>query len=508
VSVALGADPAGTTRSSAPPGTAPQSTAPKPRRLSPGAMASYGVGAAAYGVKDSGFGTFLLLFYNQVVGVPAATVGLVIMAALIIDAFVDPTVGFFSDRTRTRWGRRHPWMYGAALPIMLGWIMLWNPPQASEQVILGWLFAVAVLVRSAVSAYEVPSQALAAELSGDYDERTRIMAYRYLFGWAGGLLMLVGAYVWFLAPTPDYPNGLLNRAGYSGFALAGALFMGVTILTSALGTHKEIPNLPKPPAVRQSLGDNFREMRQTVKNRAFAILMLAGLFAYTSQGISYAMTNYLYTYVWGFRGFNFVWLSISLFGGVAIAFVAAPRIGAAGSKPRGAAAAALLGMVIGTSPYWLRLAGLFPAVGSPIALPLLFGIAAAGTACGVTAYILGASMLADVVEDSEVTTGRRSEGVFFSGGFFIQKCTSGIGIFLGGLILTAAHFPAKAVPGQVPVAVLDRLTLIYAGCYALLACLAAFFYARFPFGRAEHALRMERLTGTAVIDPASPAPTA
>ena len=116
-------------------------------------------------------------------------------------------------------------------------------------------------------------------------------------------------------------------------------------------------------------------------------------------------------------------------------------------------------------------------------------------------------MLADVVEDSEVTTGRRSEGVFFSGGFFIQKCTSGIGIFLGGLILTAAHFPAKAVPGQVPVAVLDRLTLIYAGCYALLACLAAFFYARFPFGRAEHALRMERLTGTAVIDPASPAPT-
>jgi GPH family glycoside/pentoside/hexuronide:cation symporter len=137
VSVALGADPAGATRSSALPGTAPQSTAPKPRRLSPGAMASYGVGAAAYGVKDSGFGTFLLLFYNQVVGVPAATVGLVIMAALIIDAFVDPTVGFFSDRTRTRWGRRHPWMYGAALPIMLGWIMLWNPPQASEQVIRG-----------------------------------------------------------------------------------------------------------------------------------------------------------------------------------------------------------------------------------------------------------------------------------------------------------------------------------------------------------------------------------
>ena len=73
-------------------------------------MASYGFGAVAYGVKDAGFGTFLLLFYNQVVGLPSATVGLVIMMALLIDAFVDPAVGFFSDRTRTKWGRRHPWM--------------------------------------------------------------------------------------------------------------------------------------------------------------------------------------------------------------------------------------------------------------------------------------------------------------------------------------------------------------------------------------------------------------
>ena len=98
--------------------------APPSRRLTNGTMASYGFGAAAYGVKDAGFGTFLLLFYNQVIGVPASTVGLVIMLALVVDAFVDPTVGFLSDRTRSRWGRRHPWMYAAALPIMLGWLAL------------------------------------------------------------------------------------------------------------------------------------------------------------------------------------------------------------------------------------------------------------------------------------------------------------------------------------------------------------------------------------------------
>ncbi len=476
--------------------------APPQRRLSPGTMASYGVGAAAYGVKDSGFGTFLLLFYNQVVGVPAATVGFVVMCALVIDAFVDPTVGFLSDRTRSRWGRRHPWMYGAALPIMLGWLLLWNPPTSSEQAALGWLFAVAVLVRSAVSAYEVPSQALAAELSGDYDERTRIMAYRYLFGWAGGLLMLVSAYIYFLAPAPGYPNGLLNPAGYRGFALAGAIFMGLTILVSALGTHKQIPYLPKQEARAQSLKENFREIRETVRNRAFVVLMLAGIAAYTGQGINYAMSNYLYSFVWRFTGMTFVYFSLALFAGVTIAFVLAPKLGARTSKPRAAAIAALCGIVLITMPYWLRLAGLFPPVGSPAMLPALFTCAALGTTSSVTAYILGASMLADVVEDSEARTGRRSEGMFFAGGFFVQKCTSGIGIFVCGLILAAAGFPAKAVPGQVPEATLDRLTLIYASAILVFYALAAFFYTKFPFGRAEHQLRMEKLVGAPEVDSA------
>ncbi|WP_331710388.1 MFS transporter [Sphingomonas sp. CCH5-D11] len=476
-------------------------SAPAGRRLRGSTMASYGFGAAAYGVKDSGFGTFLLLFYNQVIGVPAATVGFVIMCALIIDAFVDPTIGFLSDRTRTSWGRRHPWLYGSALPIMLGWVLLWNPPQSSQAATLGWLFVIAVMVRSAVSAYEVPSQAMAAELSSDYDERTRIMAYRYLFGWAGGLVMLIAAYWIFLAPTPEYPNGLLNPNGYKGFAIAGALFMGVAILTSAMGTHREIPNLPSPVIEKQTIGQNFAELGQTLRNKAFLILMAAGLFVYTNQGITYAISNYLYTYVWRFTTVTiagltvptFVPLSMVLFGGVLVAFVLAPRIGQVTSKPKAASTAAVLAIIIGTSPYWARLAGVFPEVGSPAMLPLLFTMLALGTAASVTAHILGASMMADVVEDSEQRTGRRSEGVFFAGGFFIQKCTSGVGIFVTGLILAAANFPAKAVPGQVPVEVLDRLTVIYIVAATGLALVAAALYRAFPFGRAEHTARLEAL---------------
>lgn len=472
---------------------------PAKRRLSGGTMASYGFGAAAYGVKDSGFGTFLLLFYNQVVGVPASTVGLVIMIALVVDAFIDPTVGVLSDRTRSRWGRRHPWMYAAAVPIMLGWLALWNPPTLSEPMTLLYLFAIAVLVRSAVSAYEVPSQALTPELSGDYDERTRIMAYRYLFGWAGGLTMLVSAYLYFLAPAPGFPNGLLNRAGYTGFAIAGAVFMGVAILVSALGTHHEIKHLPSVPVRPQSLGENFRELGETLKNRAFAVLMAAGVCAYTAQGVSYAISNYLYSYVWGFKGYAFLYMSLALFTGVGFAFVIAQLVGRRASKPRAATIAILLAGLVATAPYTLRLLGLFPSPESGWMLPAIYLFAALSTTCSVTSYILGSSMMADVAEDSQSRTGRRSEGTFYAGGFFVQKCTSGLGIFVTGIILDVAGFPEKAVPGQVPVATIDRLTLIYICVYVACTALAAFCYTRFPFGRREHEARLAHLAGVEPI---------
>jgi GPH family glycoside/pentoside/hexuronide:cation symporter len=473
----------------------PAATLPPVRRVARPIMLAYGFGAVAYGVKDFGFSTFLLLFYNQVLGLPAASVGFAIMCALLLDALVDPAIGFLSDRTRSRWGRRHPWMYASALPIALGWLLLWNPPELSQGAMLVWVFAMSVLVRSAVSAYEVPSQALSPELSADYDERTRIMAYRYLFGWAGGLGMLVASYGWLLAPAEGQANGLLNRESYVGFAVAGAVAMFVAILVSALGTHREIERLPRPEIVRQPIGHNFRELIETVRNRAFAILMGAGLCYYAAQGISFALSNYLYVHVWEMEGATFQLLGLTLFVGVIAAFAIAPRLGKRLGKPRAAmffmAAAAML---IAT-PYLLRLAGLFPDPSSSWMLPLLFGIFTVNAACSVSSTILGASMMADVVEHSEYDTGRRSEGVFFAGAFFIQKCCSGLGIFAAGAILDIAGFPEAAKPGTVPVAIIDRLTLLFALLYMALGFGAALLYRRFPFGKAEHEARIEALAG-------------
>lgn len=466
------------------------SATPQARRIGKQSMLAYGFGAVAYGVKDAGFQTFLLLFYNQVIGLPAVQVGAAIMAALILDAMIDPAIGAASDRTRSRWGRRHPWMYASAIPIAVGWLLLWNPPELPHAAMLGWVFATAVVVRTAVSAYEVPSVALTPELTADYDERTRIMAYRYLFGWAGGLAMLVAAYTLFLVPGDGQPNGLLNREGYGTFAAVGVAAMAGAILISALGTHHEIARLPRPEIEKTTVGQAFRELIETVRNRAFALLMLAGLCAYSAQGIGFALSNYLYTFVWLFPTSAFMWLGLILFAGVLAAFFVAPRVAARWGKRKAAATFMLAAPVLLGLPYWLRLAGWFPAPGDPAMLPALFSIYAVNTACSVSAFMLGASMMADVVEQSEARTGRRSEGVFFAGSFFVQKCTGGIGIGLAGLILWIAGFPDGATPGQVPEATVDRLTIVFTLCYLALGWGAAWFYAHFPFGKAEHDARI------------------
>lgn len=466
---------------------------PPARRVGPRSRWSFGFGSIAYGIKDSGFATFLLLFYNQVVGLSADQVGLAIMAALVVEAFVDPLVGWLSDHTRSRWGRRHPWMYASALPVAIGWLLLWNPPHWAQGPLLIYLFASALLTRIALSMFEIPSSALGPELSSDYDERTRLFSFRYLFGWGGGLLMLLLAYTVFLRPDATHANGLANAHGYSAMAMFAAVVMALSITLSSIGLHHEIDRLPPAPAAGGTLGEHLRVFRRTIANKGFLILMVAGLCAYTAQGISFALSNYNYQFVWRLAGGDYVWLPLALLAGATIAFFVAPGLTRGGNKAKVAATMSVASVFFLITPYVLRLTHLFPEPGTSWLLPILLCIFMCNTACSVAAFILGAAMLADVVEESELRTGERSEGVFFAGGFFVQKLCGGLGIFGAGQILAWSSFPQAARIGQVPVATIDRMTLLYIATMIVFYGGGAAFYALFPFGRAEHEARLARL---------------
>jgi glycoside/pentoside/hexuronide:cation symporter, GPH family len=462
-------------------------------RVPMGAKLTYGLGAVAYGIKDNGFSTFLLLFYNQVVGLPAAQVSFVIAIALVFDALIDPALGVMSDRTHTKWGRRHPWLYASALPIAVTWMLLWHPPQGSQTMILAYLGLVAVLARAAIATNEVPSLAMAPEMTMDYHERTVVLRYRFLFGWIGGMAMLMLAYSVFLAPPMGAMSGPKAFGGFSAYGIFGGVVMALAVLVSALGTHKL---LAKPPAKRievESFGATLKGMRQTLSNRAFVILTLAGVFGYTNQYVGFAISQYNLNFVWQLNSAQLIVYSLALLSGVVIIFLLVTPIAHALGKVRAASILTFLSAFFVTSSYWLRLAGVMPEPGDPALLPTFLVLNTTGTALGVGAMIIGASMMSDVVEASQEETGRREEGLFFAGTLFMQKCASGVGIVLTGLILSLSDFPANARAGQVSVDVIDRYTMIFCVVTLTLSSFAALVFLRFPFGQAEHDARVAKL---------------
>lgn len=451
----------------------------------------HGLGSIAYGVKDNGFLTFLMIFYNQVLGMDARLVSLALMLALVVDGFVDPVIGYLSDRTYSRWGRRLPWLYLAPIPLGFVWYQLWAVTQAPGF----WeLFGLAVVIRVLVSACEVPSVALVPELTHDYDERTRLMRYRFLFGWAGGLLVMMLAYNVFMA------DGLLKADGYRVYGLTGALLITVGVLVSAFAQHKVASGYPPRARSKFNLLTAFAELRESFSHRAFLILLAGGALAYTSQGITFTISNYLYLYIWRFSADALKFYPWVLFFSVVVCFLILPLLHARWGKRDTAMATAVIGAAFWVAPFLLRAGGLWFAEGTAVSTWSLFALFFLSNVFSVSAMISASSMVADVVEASEEQTGRRSEGAFFAGNFFMQKCATGMGIFVTGLMLSFAGLPEKAQPGEVPMAVIDTLSLTYALTVSAFAVGIALVIRKFPITRADHEARLEKL-GAARINP-------
>ncbi len=462
----------------------------------------HGIGSVAYGIKDSGFGTFLLLFYNQVAGLDAGLVSLALMIAMFADAAADPMIGHYSDKTYTRWGKRLPWLYCAPIPLGLAWMLLWSPPSGLGEGIFLYLIVSAILVRLLVSMYEIPAASLIPQLTSDYDERTQIMRFRYLFGWASGMIMLYLAYGVFLVPDETHKIGQLNADGYWKFGLFGAIGMAAAALISAIGQHKRVAHLPLEKPVQQGVFHAFGEIKQSLSHRAARTLMGGAFMMFISQGITFAVGNYLYLYGWKLTQGQFAVLPVILFASVIIAFFIVTPLTKRFGKKAVAICAALAGMIIWTVPYTLAVVRLWPEMGTTTSTYTMFAFALAANALSVTVMITAQSMVADLVEASQVETGRRSEGVFSAGWFFTQKCGAGIGIFLSGMMIKFSGFPEKADPATIARGTVDNLFLLYIAVVAIFAIAAVSIFRHFPIGRSDHQdrLRQIEMVGTTAAE--------
>ena len=427
---------------------------------------AYGFGSVAYGVKDNGFNYFLLLFYSQVVGLDARLVGLAITTALVLDAISDPIVGYWSDNLRSRWGRRHPFMYASAVPVAATYFLLWNPPVGwSQQGLFFYVLTLAVLIRTFITFYETPSSALAPELTDDYDQRSSLLSFRYYFGWTGGNAMSVMMFM-FLFPafaTATIPNGQFNRDAYQLYGIIGSALIFAAIMISAIGTHSRIAHLNlAPPKRTLTLGKIFREIFETLANRSFIALFVANLLGAVATGLSAALAFYFSTYFWGFQPQQIGWVTMSVFASAIIGSTLAPVVTRTIGKKRGAMLVGLIAFIGSPTPIMLRLAGVLPGNDHPMIFWFVLITTMIDVGLIICFQILAASMLADLVEQAELKTGRRSEGLFFAASTFVRKAVQGLGVITASFVLAAAKFPTGAAQGEVSDETLWRLGAFYA----------------------------------------------
>ncbi|HEX2590489.1 MAG TPA: MFS transporter [Rhizomicrobium sp.] len=470
----------------------------------------YGSGSIAFGVKDFAFGTLLLFYYNQVIGLPVAWVSGAIAFVLIFDAFADPIVGQFSDNLRTKWGRRHPLMYASALPVAISFFFLWIPPDWSHEALFYYLIVMAILVRTFITMYEIPSSAMVPEMTTDYDERTKFLSYRYFFGIMAGVVMSFLTYRYLLYPDATHAIAQLNPAGYPRFALACSIVMLASILIASAGTHRYIPYFIVPEQRRITLSETFREMRTSLMHKQFVILVVAAIFGTVAIGVGSALMLYFNTYFWGLSTTQISLFAFTGIGGAFIAPFIAPLLSRQLGKRNAALSFYFLCVVMMVLPVSLRLIGFFPANGTSLLVGLLFAERVTASVLGIGCLILFSSMMADVVEDSAVKTGRRSEGLFFSSMAFIAKALSGAGTLFAGWILSGIGFPDHASPATIDPTIVRNLGLIYvpviAGFYGVgILCLS-----RYRISKSQHEENVRILNEASIemVTPVAVAPPA
>lgn len=461
---------------------------PRRGRLRFSTKLSQGLGAIPDTIKNWVFNTFVLLYYNQILGVPALMVSIALAIALVIDALSDPVVASLSDNLHTKWGRRHPLMLLGALPLGFCFYPIFSPPEGLSSLgLFGWLLTFVVLTRLAMTFYFVPWAAIAAELSDDYEERTSVMAFRYGVGWTIAVCFPLFVFTVLMPSTPAYPVGQLNGATYPAMAAAAAFLMTTGGLLTTLLTLREIPYLRKhivaPP--RPGLGDVLREIAQALRNDQFALVFAVVLTIAIIGGTATNLNIYMATFFWGLSTESLRWFVLSAIGAV-IAFPLVALAQRRWDKRDILVACALLNLADGMILVSLRFLDILPANGDPALLPILVSVGVLSAGLSVIQGIIGASIVADILDYHEVRTGLRQEGMFNAALSFSGKAASGIGIVGGGLLLNFIALPPQALPADVPADAITRLGISVGLILPVFYLIPIFLIRRYRISRKMH----------------------
>jgi Na+/melibiose symporter-like transporter len=452
----------------------------------------YGSASIAYGIKNNAFSYLLLIYANQVLGLPGYLASLALAIAMLWDAVSDLLLGHWSDKTSTRLGRRHPFMYIAMFMLPLCFYALFDPViELTEGNLFIYVLVMAILIRTGTTLFEVPSTALLPDLETDYDRRNKWLALRHAFGWYGGnglhtinFMFWVGAY------------GVAVQTGYTIYGIVGAAVIFLAILASSAGTQKVAAALPRPKDTFRfkEISREVAQIFQSVKNKNFAALFFYGLTVGIAGGLGMALYLYNTTYFFGFSGPQIAFTGMGVLVSPAIAYWAAPYFGRIYGKKKAAIGAILVNIALYPIPYILLLTGYWPEIGSWFGLYIYTAFVVAEVVCGIIGGVLLDSMMADVVEDSELVTQRRSEGLFYAARGFAAKAISAGGIIGAGAIVSLVGLDTITSIDQVTYEIRYSLATLFLPLYCCLFLLGLYIVSRYRIDREGHSSNLERLS--------------
>jgi GPH family glycoside/pentoside/hexuronide:cation symporter len=424
-----------------------------------------------YGISDFGFActdttmqVLFAIFMTDVVGLKPVYAAAAIFIGRTWDYINDPLIGLFTDRVRSRWGRRRPFLLFGFIPFGLMFAMMWYRPPTDSQFLLAAYYAVAYfLFDTSYTFVTMPYSALTPELTQDYDERTSLTTYRMAFSIIGSLvaftvpLMIIGSM------RPENTGKIFRMGIIFGAACA------LPLLFTFFGTRE------RPEYFAQSQPNLRESLRAVWKNRPFLFAAGIFLFTWTAADIIQAFLLFFLKY-----RMNLEAQSDLIMGAIFITALLVLPLWNWISRKTDKRKAYIAGMIF-LSVIMIALIFLSPSAGLPmvLAMAVLAGI-------GVSAiHVLTWAIIPDAVEVDELTTGHRHEGIFYSLVSLFKKVASSIAIPLTLLVLQWSGYVSNAAI-QKPSAILAiRLLIGPVPSVLLLGGIAfALFY---PLSRAGHA---------------------
>jgi GPH family glycoside/pentoside/hexuronide:cation symporter len=383
-----------------------------------GQMVGYSIGGFGWEFLYSTIGIFAMYFLTDVALIGAALAGVILLVSRFWDAFADLFVGYLSDQTKSRWGKRRPYLLFGAIPMGLFFFLFWLTPPLSPELRVVYYMALMVLTWTAYSVVNVPWSAMVPDITRDYQERSKIVGAQRFFSMIG--LLIVGALTRPIADSFSSP-----QAGWANMAMIYGIIMIVFALIPFFAVRERFASEVKKY--------DFKDVFQLIgKNTPFLILCLVVVCVFFVFTISGIMMNYYFEYCLK----NVSLISIAFLVGCGLGMFMIP-LWILVSNKIGKKLAYILAIATYGSSYG-ALYFVYPSdltLLIPLSVTFAIGFSGAGVGMG--------ALLPDTVEYGEWKTGVRNEGLQYGLYTFILKLATSLAAIIAGVGLQISGYVAN-----------------------------------------------------------------